>query len=95
MFPRQRKRSLWFAGVVCAAALGCATTADLDSLRQELAETRQIAEAAQRDAQQASAAARAASADAREAAQNAADAAAEARAASEKADKIFQARLRK
>jgi len=85
------KRSGWTtlaAAGLLAGSIGCATNQDVSTLRGELAETRKIAEEAQREAA-------AASADAATAKASAEQAAADAAEASEKADRIFQKTLRK
>jgi hypothetical protein len=66
---------------VALAAVGCASTGDVDSARAEAQEARRLAEVAAEDAAAARAAAEAAAKDARE--------------ANEKADRIFQQSLRK
>ncbi|MCL6607753.1 MAG: hypothetical protein K6T74_06630 [Geminicoccaceae bacterium] len=78
-------------GAVAAPLLlvgGCATKGDIDSLRQEIAGVRAIAQSAEQKAAAAEAASRQAAADAQRAAQDAA-------IAGEKADRIFRAGLRK
>ena len=67
---------------------GCSNNAEIDALRAEIASVRAIAEGADQKATAAQSEASAASA-------AAADAAEEARVASEKADRIFRANLRK
>lgn len=69
------------AAVLLASSMGCATNADLTALQSEMAETRRIAEDAQRQAAQAAA--------------DAARAEAKAQEAADKADRIFQKTLRK
>jgi hypothetical protein len=76
------------AAALLAGSVGCATTTDVTELRSEMAETRQIAEDAQRQAA-------AAAADAAAARQSAAASEIKAQEASDKADRIFQKTLRK
>jgi hypothetical protein len=73
---------------VLAAMLGCASTGDVSSVRQDAADARRIAE-------EANAKASAAAADAAAARTAAEDAARQAREANEKADRIFQRSLHK
>jgi len=87
MMMKSRWIALAAAGLL-AGSMGCATNQDVSTLRTELAETRKIAEDAQRQAA-------AASADAATAKASAEAAATEAAEASEKADRIFQKTLRK
>jgi outer membrane murein-binding lipoprotein Lpp len=74
--------------VALFVAAGCASTGDMDSVRNEASEARRIAE-------EANAKASAASADAAAARAAAEAAAADAREANEKADRIFQRSLHK
>jgi hypothetical protein len=74
-------RAIAGASLLALVAVGCASTGDVDSARQEAAEARRLAEVAAEDAAAARAAAEAAAKDARE--------------ANEKADRIFQQSLRK
>jgi len=67
---------------------GCATRGDIETLRQEIAGVRAIAQSAEQKAAAAEANSRQAAADAQRAAQEAA-------IAGEKADRIFRAGLRK
>lgn len=95
MFAWIKKITALTLMAACISGYGCATSTDLDGLRQEVRQAQEAAEAAQRSAEAASKEARDASAQAREAARAASDAAAEAKAASEKADRMFQTSLRK
>ena len=79
------------AATIAVALLGlagCATKGDVDSLRQEIAGVRAVAESADQKAT-------AAQAQAQKAAGDASQAAADARTASEKSDRIFRQNLRK
>jgi hypothetical protein len=75
--------------------VGCATQADLDALRDEVKEVREIALSDQGDARAAADEAKAAGAEARAARQEAQAANAAAQAANEKADRMFRQSLSK
>ncbi len=83
-----RKLALLAAVAPLALLGGCATKGDIESLRQEIAGVRAIAQSAEQKAA-------AAEANSRQAAADAARAAQDAQMASEKADRIFRAGLRK
>jgi hypothetical protein len=75
--------------------VGCASQGDLDALRDEVKQVKEIALSAQRDARAASDEAKAASAEARAAREEARAANAAAQAANEKADRMFRQSLTK
>jgi outer membrane murein-binding lipoprotein Lpp len=83
------KRSLLLAAAMPLLIMGgCASRGDVDTLRQEIAAVRAVAETADQKATAAQAAAERAAADSARAAE-------EASLASEKADRIFRSGLRK
>jgi hypothetical protein len=81
-------RALAGAAIAAALALGCASSGDMNSVRNDAQEARRIAEQANRKADAAAADAAAA----RAAAESAAN---DAREANQKADRIFQRSLHK
>jgi murein lipoprotein len=85
---RSEWRALAGALIVAMAAVGCASTGDMDDVRSDAQEARRIAEDANRKAD-------AAAADAAAARTAAETAAQDAREANEKADRIFQRSLHK
>jgi hypothetical protein len=88
--------------LILSGTVGCATKGEVEALRAELADTKQIAEKAQANANSAALEARNASQTAKQAAQTAEGAARDAQAAaataqeaSAKAEKVFSKSLRK
>jgi murein lipoprotein len=93
-----RSKTLALAGLsgfALALATGCATSGDVDSLRNELRETRALAERSSREASEAAAKAEMAAQTADAAAAPAEAAAEKAEMSSKKTEEVFRQSLRK